>query len=150
MEDKGKPKNAKQSVQIFRLHEIHLTIKISIPYLSPENKLREDLVDRPFRTGLPDAKGAHAPSRSPEIYHGAMIAPLGGEKIEVEGGQVFQRGVKNLFHPCINGLDVLVAFFAEVNPIQFFSLGLKELERTRLFVFTEGASDSFRSSRGRP
>jgi len=68
----------------------------------------------------------------------------------MECGQVFQGGVKNLYDPCVNGLDVLVAFFAEVNPIQFFSLGLKELERTRLFVFTEGASDSFRSSRGGP
>ena len=63
----------------------------------------------------------------------------------MECGQVFQGGVKNLYDPCVNGLDVLVAFFAEVNPIQFFSLGLKELERTRLFVFAEGAGNPFRS-----
>jgi hypothetical protein len=56
----------------------------------------------------------------------------------MESGQVFQGGVKNLYDPCINGLDVLVAFFAEVNPIQLFSLCLKELERTWFFVFAEG------------
>ena len=63
----------------------------------------------------------------------------------MESGQVFQGRVKNLHDPCINGLDVLVAFFAEVNSIQFFSLGLKKLERTRLFVFAEGAGNPIRS-----
>ena len=62
----------------------------------------------------------------------------------MECGQVFQGGVKNLYDPCINGLDVLVAFFAEVNPIQLFSLCLKELERTRLFVSAEGARNPIR------
>jgi hypothetical protein len=34
LEDKGKPKNTKQSAQIFRLQEIHLTIEIATPYLT--------------------------------------------------------------------------------------------------------------------
>ena len=62
----------------------------------------------------------------------------------MECGQVFQGGVKDLYDPCINGLNVLMAFFAEVNPIQFFSLCLKELERAWFFVSAEGTRNPIR------
>jgi hypothetical protein len=64
----------------------------------------------------------------PGVWDRSLVAFPCSHQVKMEGGQVFQRGVEDLHDPCVNGFDVLVAFFAEINPIQLFPFCLKELE----------------------
>ena len=85
------------------------------------------------------------PSRDPKIRHGMMIAFLGGEKIEMEGGEVFQGRFEDLRDSKIDGFDELVTLIAEVNAMGLLSLTGKIAEGARLRVPAIGTSQPFQA-----
>jgi len=74
-----------------------------------------------------------------------MIAFLGGEKIEMEGGEVFQGRFEDLRDSKIDGFDVLMTLVAEVNAMGLLPLTGKVAERAWIRVTAIGTSQPFQA-----
>jgi hypothetical protein len=79
--------------------------------------------------------------RGPGVRQRSLVAFLGSDHIEMEGGKVYQGRVYFSNRPQIDRLDVLVTLIAEVNAISFLPFGGEVMKRFLIFIVTERAKN---------
>lgn len=96
-------------------------------------------------SGLVENEDRIKNSIGPGVGDGSLITFLGGQNIEMKGGEILKNRVRLSEVSVIDGLNVLVAFVAEVDPIRFFSLCKKIMKRFLILIITERAEQSIDS-----
>jgi hypothetical protein len=77
----------------------------------------------------------------PGVGDCSLVAFLGGDHIEMEGGKIFQGRVCFSNRPQIDRLDILMTLIAKVDAIVFFSFGGEVVKGFLIFVVAERADN---------
>ncbi len=73
-----------------------------------------------------------------------MIASFAGNHVQMERGEIFQRGIGDVLFSQVDRLDILMTFLAEIDATRPAFLVVKVLERGLSFIVAKGTETPFR------